>query len=718
MVPLRPQLPPRPCPACGRNVDVLRAPRVLSLDDGIRFLCGEDCRNRFLRGERNFDAPAPVVRERSHPHRPSIPDLVREATVVREGDDDADGEGSGARRYDPAVATGLAMLSLALLLTTTGRELGWLAAFLLVLCASVNARVPFRIVQTGPALRAVAPLGLVFAALAGVLAPDPQAQRWSLLGTAVAALAVSMRSWIHLSVLSPMRAVERKLRETLPTKARVPAREPSTYEEVPAATLRQGDLVVVLEGELVPADGVIEEGSGLAVRYPTAARSRPFTKGDFMLAGTRVLEGAVTIRVRRRARDRAVVRAAELGKRTELERVATSRLRFALAHWSWLPAMVAATTAWAWEGPAVGAVLLLGFPLLALIGSFDIPLRAGALASARRGMFFGSARSLRDAGRAGTTAILLRGALTAGEAIVQHVHRLGSMDPDDVIALGAAAEEAAEDHPIARAIRTYAKEHDLTPATVRKEHVQPGLGVTAVTPHGVSVVIGRRQLLLDEGISVATADSDAAHIENQGLTPIFIAIGGHVEALLAILDPIHVGARDAVQRIADLPCEVVILSGDDRRTVERIASTLGAVRVKAPLLPHERVIEVRGLRETGGVTAAIGRGGDDDAVLAAAHVPISLRLMGTALEDRGAVVVSRDVRDAAGALWIARAVRRSTWRSIGTCLLVGMLVVVGAASGWMTPVAAALIGLGTEAWTLRAGSRLLRRVDLRLPMQQ
>jgi P-type E1-E2 ATPase len=253
---------------------------------------------------------------------------------------------------------------------------------------------------------------------------------------------------------------------------------------------------------------------------------------------------------------------------------------------------------------------------------------------------------------------------------------------------------------------------------VRKEHVQPGLGVTAVTPHGVSVVIGRRQLLLDEGISVATADSDAGHIENQGLTPIFIAIGGHVEALLAILDPIHVGARDAVQRIADLPCEVVILSGDDRRTVERIASTLGAVRVKAPLLPHERVIEVRGLRETGGVTAAIGRGGDDDAVLAAAHVPISLRLMGTALEDRGAVVVSRDVRDAAGALWIARAVRRSTWRGIGTCLLVGMLVVVGAASGWMTPVAAALIGLGTEAWTLRAGSRLLRRVDLRLPMQQ
>jgi Cu+-exporting ATPase len=231
-------------------------------------------------------------------------------------------------------------------------------------------------------------------------------------------------------------------------------------------------------------------------------------------------------------------------------------------------------------------------------------------------------------------------------------------------------------------------------------------------------VVGRRQLLLDQGISVATADSDATRIESEGLTPIFIAVDGRLEALLAILDPTHVGARDAVQRIADLPCEVVVLSGDDRRTVERIASQLGASRVKAPLLPHERVAEMRAIRETGGVTAAIGRGGDDDAVLAAADVPVSLRLVGSALEDRGVVIASRDVRDAAGALWVARAVRRATWRSLGASLLGAVLVALGAGFGWMTPLIAALCALVTDAWTLRAGSRLLRRVDLRVPMQQ
>jgi P-type E1-E2 ATPase len=689
---------------------------VLWLEDGVRFLCGEDCRARFLRGEREFEAPANRPAEQPRIERPSIPDLVREATVVRNEDETGNLDGTQTRRHDPVIAAALAVLALALLLLTPSPELGWLAAFLIVLCGALNARIRLTTLRGTRSLRLVAPLGLTLAAAAGVSAPDPEAQRWSLVGAAVAAIVISIRNWVHSSLSSSLRAAAQELRETLPLKARVPTHDPSAYEEVPAASLRQGDLVIVLEDELAPADGVVEEGSGLGLRYPKAAHTRPYNEGDFILAGTRMLEG--TIRVRRTGHDRGIVRAIELGRRRQQDRAVASRLRFAVTRWSWLVLAPAAIAVFVWAGPAAAATLLLGVPVLALVASLDVPLDAGALASGRRGMFFGNSRALRDAGRTATTAILLRGALTAGEPIVQQAHPLGSMEFDRVLALAAAVEKAAEDHPVARAIQRYADEHGRAAAAVRKERVRAGLGVTAVTSHGVPVVVGRRQLLLDEGISVATADSDATHIESEGLTPIFIAIDGRLEALVAILDPIHVGARDAVQRIADLPCDVVILSGDDRRTVERIAAQLGAPRVKAPLLPHERVTEVRALRETGGITATIGRGGEDDAVLAAANVPISLRLVGSALEDRGAVVASQDVRDAAGALWIARAVRRATWRSIGSCALAAALVVLGATFGWMTPVVAALCGLATEAWTLRAGSRLLRRVDLRVPMQQ
>ncbi len=718
MLPARPQLPSVPCPACGRAVDPLRAPRVLWLEDGVRFLCGEECGARFLRGEHEFDAPARQPAKRPEVERPSIPDLVREATVVRDENDESDHKEARAHRYDPVAAAGLGVLALGLLLLTPNPELGWLAAFLIVLCAAVNTRIQLTAVRTTESLRAVAPLGLALAAASGVLMPDAESQRWALAGAAVAAIAVSTRNWVHWSLSSSLRAGARELHATLPRNARVPSHDGSAYEEVPTDRLRQGDVVVVLEGELAPADGVIEEGSGSGLRYPKAVHARPYVEGDFILAGTRMLEGAATIRVRRTGHDRGVVRAVELGRRKQQDRAPTSRLRFVIAHWGWLLLAPVAGAAFVWAGPAGAATFLLGVPVLGFLASLDLPLDAGALAAARRGMYFGSSRALRDAGRTGTTAVLLRGALTAGEPIVQQAYSLGSTDLDVVLALAATVEKAAEDHPIARAIRRYADEHGHAAAAVRKERVHAGLGVTAVTSHGVPVVVGRRQLLLDEGISVANADSDATHIESEGLTPIFIALDGRLEALVAILDPIHVGARDAVQRIADLPCDVVVLSGDDRRTVERIAAQLGSPQVKAPLLPHERVTEVRALRETGGITAAIGRGGEDDAVLAAADVPISLRVVGSALEDRGVVVASHDVRDAADALWVARAVRRATWRSIGACTVATALVVLGATMGWMTPVIGALSGVATDAWALRAGSRLLRRVDLRVPMQQ
>ena len=717
MLPARPVGEFRPCPVCGREVDALRAPRVCWLEDGVRFLCSDQCRVRFLRGEREFDAPTRPASKIPRVARPSIPDLVREATMVRDQASVADGPAAVTHPHDPALALGLGLASLVIVALSTNQALGWLAALLVTVSAALNARIPLRTVRAPESLRTIGPAGLVLAAVAAASVVDPEARRWALAGASAAALVMSSRNWIHASMFAPVRAVAGELRNTLPHRARVPSRGASVYEEVPAAQLHQGDAAVVLEGETAPADGVVEEGAGLALRYPKALHSKPYARGDFILAGTRVLEGALTIRVRRTGEERAIARGIELAERKQQIRAAP-RLRFALAHWSWLGLALAALAVLAWAGPDAAATLLLGLPVLAFVASLDGPPEAGALASARRGIFFGSPHALREAGRAGTAAILLRGALTAGEPIVQQVYRVGIGDSGWVVGLAAAAEKAAEDHPIARAVQRHAHEHGYPIATVRKERVLSGLGVTAVTTNGIPIVVGRRQLLLDEGISVAAADSDAVHMENEGLTPIFVAVDGRVELLLAILDPIHVGARDAVQRIADLPCEVVILSGDDRRTVERIASHLGTSQVKAPLLPDERVAEVRTLRETGGITAVIGRGGEDDAVLAASDVPVSLRVTGAALEERGVVIASRDVRDAADALWIARAVRRSIWRSIGACAALGVLVAVGAILGWMTPVAAALIALGTEAWALRAGSRLLRRVDLRVPMQK
>lgn len=717
MLPERPRFPSQPCPTCGTPVDTIRAPRVLWLEDGVRFLCGDACRARFLDGARAYDRPSLRAVATSRAERPSIPDLVREATRVRTDEGDARNEGASERAIDPWIALGASVIAVGLLLFGSGRELGWAAAAAIMLSAALNARSAWTTLGTRRALGLAGPAGLVLATWAAT-ASSPDSQRFALLGAAVAAVLVSSRGWVARRAARPVRDAADTLRATLPSSARIPAATPSAYEQVAASSLRPGDLTVVLEGERAPADGLVEEGAGIGLRYPEAAHSKPFRPGEFILAGTRIVEGAVTLRVRRTGQQRGLVRATDLGNAMHGDRGPVSRVWLALARWSWVVVGPMALAFGVGIGPGAAATVLLGLPLFAWIASLDAPMRAGSVAAARRGMFVGSARALADAGRVQTTGILLRGALTAGEPVVQRVIPLGDTKTSRVIALAAAAERAAGDHPVARAIAQHAEEEGYRKAAVRKERTVPGLGVMAVTARGVPVVVGRRQLLLDEGISVAAADQDATHIENEGLTPIFVAIDGNLEALMAILDPTHVGAPDAIRRIADLPSEVVILSGDDRRTVERIASNLGASRVKAPLLPLERVTEVQALRETGGLVAVIGRGGEDDAVLAAADVPLSLQIVGTTLEDRGIVVGSRDVRDAAGALWIARAVRRATWRSAAATSVVALGVVVGAALGGMSPALAALLAVTTEAWGLRAGSRLLRRVDLRVPMQQ
>ncbi|MGB5265371.1 MAG: hypothetical protein WBN30_02205, partial [Polyangiales bacterium] len=393
MQPARPQLPSQPCPACGRAVDPLRAHRMLWLQDGARFFCGEACQARFRLGDRDFDAPAARPSERARVERPSIPDLVREATVPRDNAAGSAGDASRAGQYDPILATGLALLALPLIVLTSGRELGWLAAFLIALCAAVNARIPLRNIQATLSLEVVAPIGLVLACVAAVMSTDAETQRWSLVGAGVAAFLVSIRNWLHASLSRPLRNAAQALRELLPLNARVPAGDASVYEEVPAISLRQGDLVVVLEGERTPADGVIEEGSGLALRFPSAAHSRAYTEGDFILAGTRVLEGAVTVRVRRTGHECGIVRAVELGNRMQQDLAAASRVRFAVTHWSWLVLAPASIAALLWAGPAGAATFLLGVPTLALLASLDVAPDAGALASARRGMFFGSSRA-------------------------------------------------------------------------------------------------------------------------------------------------------------------------------------------------------------------------------------------------------------------------------------------------------------------------------------
>jgi len=681
------------------------------MEDGARYLCGQLCRERFLAGERAFDPPRDQGAARSA-DRTSLPDRVRVATTSRAPAPPVD-KASDELAVHPWAAAVLAALAV-LVSTLSGDSNAWLAG---VFVAGAALIVAYARARRGTRVEWVAPAALALGAAAALL-PGERPTGWAMAGLGGVALWLSFRTAWYAWLERPVRGLASDLEALLPPTARVPANDEG-YEEVPAEALRAGDLVVVLEGETIPADGVVQGSSGIAVRYPGSALSTPAEHGDFVLAGTRVLDGAIRVEARRTGRDRALDKAIRVGRNGNDRSSSDALLRRAIVRWAWAPVALVAFGLFFLDGLDGMVAWAVGVPLLGMLAALSAPAEAAALAAARRGMYFGSASALQKASRVQTTAILLRGALTMGEPTVRQVHRFGSLSVAKLLAVAAATERPARDHPIARAIIRRAElEAPRAPTEVQRSAVHPGLGVTATTRRGESVVVGRRQLLLDEGISVASADAEASLIENEGLTPIFVAVEDRLEGLLAISDPTQPGARDAVRRIAELPSDVVIVSGDDRRTVERVAAQLGASSVKAPLLPHERAREVRSLREQGTIVATVGRGGEDDEVLAAADVPISLRLVGSMLEDRGIAMTTHDARDAAGALWIARAAARTRRRCLGICAAVVGILALGSAAGWMTPFGAATLGFAAEAWTARAGSRLLRRVDLRVPTRQ
>jgi cation transport ATPase len=719
MIPARPALAPVPCPSCGQPVDPLRAPRVACLEDGVRYLCGDACLARFRDGEREFDITPRPVRRSSETVPQSgffLADEVRQATVVHRSSEPHPPSPELPLWQRPLAGVVLAAAGLVSSLASSQTWVLVLGALCVFGSAAISGLAGLASVRVSRAVHWLAPAGVVLAALSALLWPA-SGSSWRFAGAALAALVVATRPWLYRGLLAPLRDEAEGRGQLLPRRARRLGRE-GGLEELSSEDLIVGDAVVVLAGEVAPADGVIEEGSASASRFPGAALERTFEEGDFLLAGTRIHEGALTMRILRPAHEGALSSAVGLAASQPQDQGPGSSLQWALASWGWVAVAFLASLILLLAGPSAAAASLLGIPLLGLLAAMDVPLEAGALAAAQRGMFFGGASALCQAGRVRTTAILRRGALTMGEPSVQQAHAIGRSELRKTLSLAAAAEAAALDHPIAKAIIAYADTHGDGPAHIRRAELRPGLGVVGITLEGKPLVVGRRQLLLDEGVSVALADSDASHIEAEGLSPIFVGLDGQLEAMLAIRDPLHPGAAEAVRRIADLPSEVVVLSGEERRTIERMAGLLGPCLVKAPLLPEERAEEIVALRETGGPVAAIGRGGTDDAALAGAQVPVSLQMVGSALEDRGVTLASQDIRDAAGALWIARAAARSVQRMTALGLGITLIVLVGAGLGWLSPAVAVLISSATEAWTLRAGSRLLRRVDLRVPTQR
>jgi Cu+-exporting ATPase len=409
-------------------------------------------------------------------------------------------------------------------------------------------------------------------------------------------------------------------------------------QEIPVSLVAVGDLVQVRPGEKIPVDGVVSEGSSWVEEAMLTGEPTPVAKapGDTVIGASMNRSGSFTFRVSRVGADTVLAQIVDLVRQAQSSRTRVQRLADQVVGW-FVPAVIALAIAAfvVWfliSGNAVLAMLFLVSVLviacpcaLGLATPTSIMVASGK--GAENGLIFRSAEALETAGTLRTIVLDKTGTLTRGQPEVTDFERLpgGVLPAGTLLALTAALESRSE-HPLAEAIVVYArgqlKECEL-PAVDRFEAVA-GRGVQGSIA-GQEVRVGTPRWLTELGIDTTALAPLVERLEAAACSVAVVAVDGRIEACFGVADPLKPTSAGAVAALRHLGLQVVMLSGDARRTAEVVAARVGIERVIAEVRPADKASVVKRLQEQGeGPVAMVGDGINDAPALAAADVGIAM----------------------------------------------------------------------------------------------
>ena len=295
-----------------------------------------------------------------------------------------------------------------------------------------------------------------------------------------------------------------------------------------------------------------------------------------------------------------------------------------------------------------------------------------------------------------TTVVLDKtGTITKGEPALTDVQPADGWSDDDLLRLVASAERGSE-HPLGEALVRGAKERGLTLSDAASFNALSGHGIEAVVD-GRKLLLGNAKLMRDRGVVLDGFDVRSEALAAQGRTPMFAAVDGTLAGLVAVADSVRPESKEAVAAMHRLGLEVVMVTGDNRRTAEAVARQVGIDRVFAEVLPEGKVEHVRRLqREDKRVVGMVGDGINDAPALAQADVGIAIGT-GTdvAMEASDVTLIRGDLRGVVTAIALSRATIRTVkqnlfwafiYNVVGIPLAAGLLYPV---TGWLlSPVIA------------------------------
>ena len=440
---------------------------------------------------------------------------------------------------------------------------------------------------------------------------------------------------------------------------------------VPTGDIRPGETVIVRQGGRIGVDGTVTAGGGTVDESALTGESMPVEKtvGDRAVSATILTGGYLELTAERVGEDTTLSQIIRLMEQAAGGKAPISRLADRISA-VFVPVVIAiavlASVLWAAAGGmgvrfclSIGiAVLVISCPCaLGLATPVAITVATGK--AAERGVLVKSAASLELMGRVDTVVLDKTGTVTEGKPRVTDVLCAAGMDESALLSAAASLEKPSE-HPLAGAIVAEAETRRLTLHPASDFSAVAGGGVTASVA-GVKLLAGNEAFMEQSGVAVsAELHSAAAQLAEDGKTPLFVAGNGALLGVVAVADVVKRDSAAAVAALRSMGCEVVLLTGDNRRTADAIARQVGVSRVIAQVLPQDKARVVRELQASGGRVAMVGDGINDAPALVTADVGLAIGA-GTdvAIESADIVLMKNSLMDVADAVSLSRATLRN-----------------------------------------------------------
>jgi Cu2+-exporting ATPase len=489
--------------------------------------------------------------------------------------------------------------------------------------------------------------------------------------------------------------------------------------EVPTDQVVVGDLLLVRPGAKVPADGVVEEGESDLDESTVTGESLPVHKGpgDQVVGATLNTTGALRVRATKVGADTALSQIVKLVQEAQNSKAPGQRLADRAAFWLVLVALVGGAGTFAvWTlvgGLSAAGALLFAITVVvvtcpdALGLATPTAIMVGTGLGAKRGVLFKNATAIETSRRIDVVVMDKTGTLTLGKPEVTDLIVEG-MPEAEALALIAAVERDSE-HPLAQAVVRRA-DHDGVRKLTGKDFTNvPGQGAVA-TVNGKRVAVGNARLMTTENITVGALGARRDELAASGRTSVMAAVDGTAVAVIGLADAARPTAAAAVAELRSLGVEVVMLTGDNAGTAQRIADQLGITSVIADVLPGDKAAKVKELSEAGHWVAMVGDGVNDAPALAQAQLGIAIGA-GTdvAVETADVVLMRSDPQDVATALRIGRGTVRKMKQNLGWAIGYNAIA-LPIAAGVFQPTFGLVLRPEIAAITM-AGSSLLVAVN-------